>query len=48
MIATMWNHAPEMHEEQLEKKLKWPEFKRNEMADLYSYLRSLSSSTNQE
>jgi cytochrome c2 len=48
MITTMWNHAPEMHEEQLEKKLKWPKFKGKEMANLYAYLRSLSSSTNEE
>jgi cytochrome c2 len=43
MITAMWNHAPAMREEHLEKKLKWPEFNGRDMANLYAYLRSLSS-----
>jgi cytochrome c551/c552 len=42
MIACMWNHAPIMAKEQLEKKLKWPKLEAGDMADLYAYLRSIS------
>jgi cytochrome c551/c552 len=44
MIAAMWNHAPSMREEHLEKKLKWPELSGRDVAHLYAYLRSLTQS----
>ncbi len=42
MIAAMWNHAPAMREKQREKKLKWPELKARDMADLYAFLAGIT------
>jgi cytochrome c551/c552 len=41
MVTTMWNHAPRMREKIGEKKLQWPKFVDDEMADLYAYLHSM-------
>jgi cytochrome c2 len=41
MVTTMWNHAPGMQEKIGEKKLQWPKFVGDEMADLYAYLHSI-------
>jgi len=41
MVTKMWNHAPRMREKVGEKKLPWPKFAGDEMADLYAYLHSI-------
>ncbi|MFQ5512583.1 MAG: c-type cytochrome [Candidatus Krumholzibacteriia bacterium] len=38
MIAAMWNHAPGMRDEHVEKHRKWPKLNARDMADLYAYL----------
>lgn len=43
MIQIMWNHANIMKVRMMEKDLYWPEFEKQEMADLYAYLQKLSS-----
>jgi cytochrome c2 len=48
MITAMWNHAQKMEEKHLEKKLKWPEFDGRNMANLYAYLRNISSTKAEE
>lgn len=47
MIAAMWNHAPGMREKQVEKKMKWPKLKAEDMADLYAYLYQTTHGTDE-
>jgi mono/diheme cytochrome c family protein len=42
MVSAMWNHAPDMREQQQVKKLKWPKINSEDMADLYAFLQTLS------
>lgn len=43
MITAMWNHAPDMQEEHQAQKKKWPRMDGKDMADLYAFLRQISS-----
>jgi cytochrome c2 len=40
MIAVLWDHGPRMLEQMTERKLAWPHFMGQEMADLIAYLNS--------
>lgn len=48
LAQIMWNHAPDMEERISEIDLIWPEFKVNEMADLYAFLRTLKKIVGEE
>jgi cytochrome c2 len=41
MAASMWNHAPDMDEQRIAGKLKWPELNGRNMANIYAYIQSL-------
>jgi cytochrome c2 len=41
MVTTMWNHAPRMRDKLDERRMPWPKFVGDEMADLYAYLHSI-------
>lgn len=45
MIQIMWNHAQIMKARMLEKDLPWPEFKQQEMSDIYAYLQKFFNKT---
>ncbi len=42
MAQVMWNHAPIMEKKMEGRRLQWPEFKGNDMPNLFAYLRSIS------
>ena len=41
MVSVLWRHGPQMLEQMNRKRIKWPHFEANEMADVISYLNSL-------
>ena len=41
MVATLWDHGPQMLESMTAKKLAWPRFTPQEMSDVIAYLNSL-------
>lgn len=41
----MWNHGPQMEKLMSEKNLPWPQFEKDEMNDLISYIRSVSQAS---
>ena len=41
MVASLWDHGPQMLESMTAKKLAWPRFTPQEMSDVIAYLNSL-------
>ncbi len=41
MIATMWNHAPDMEERRTDTKFKWPQLNGRDIANIYAYFQKL-------
>lgn len=46
-LQAMWNHAPAMYALMEERRLPWPEFQGNDVADLVAYLRTQATSHRQ-
>ena len=40
MVSVLWRHGPQMLQQMNQKRIKWPHFEANEMADVISYLNS--------
>jgi len=47
LSASMWNHAPEMHNLMAERAVAWPQFDPGDMEDLVAYLRGIASASSQ-
>lgn len=43
LSASMWNHAPQMHELMAERAVPWPKFEASDMEDLIAFLQRLAS-----
>ncbi len=43
MVQIMWNHAPNMEKRMRELALEWPEFKEDEMQNIFQFLRTLNT-----
>jgi hypothetical protein len=41
MVSSLWLHGPRMLESMKQKKVVWPRFETQQMADLIAYLNSL-------
>lgn len=41
MIATMWNHAPDMEKRRTDTKFKWPQLNGRDIANIYAYFKNL-------